>query len=108
MTTTPDEGHVRPMLMTAPEAAAYLRLNRTTLYRFAAEGKIPYLKVGSHYRFRKEALDAWMAQGTELPGVLPVPTPTAAQPRRYGGGGLPPHASPLPKDFVAELKAIGR
>jgi excisionase family DNA binding protein len=48
-------------LMTVKEAAAYLRLNYMTLYRLVREGKIPALKVGGNWRFKKTMLDQWLS-----------------------------------------------
>lgn len=47
-------------MMTVKEVAAYLKLNPITVYRYAAQGKIPGFKVGSSWRFKKEILDAWV------------------------------------------------
>ena len=47
-------------MMTVKEVAAYLKLNPITVYRYAAQGKIPGFKVGSSWRFKKEILDEWV------------------------------------------------
>jgi len=39
-------------VMTAQEAADYLRINRTTLYRLAAKGVVPGARIGSKWRFK--------------------------------------------------------
>jgi|GEM_PF-643108 len=44
-------------VMTAKEAAAYLRIARATLYRLAAKGQIPAVKVGRVWRFSRQLLD---------------------------------------------------
>jgi len=49
------------MMMTLDEVADYLRLHRSTVYRFAREGIIPGFKVGSQWRFSRERVDQWMA-----------------------------------------------
>lgn len=49
-------------LMTAKEAAEYLRLNYMTVYKLAQRGKIPATKVGGNWRFKKELLDEWLAR----------------------------------------------
>ncbi len=48
-------------MMTVKEVAQYLKLNPITVYRYAAQGKIPGFKVGSSWRFKKEILDEWVA-----------------------------------------------
>ena len=45
-------------VLTADEAADYLRVSRKTLYRLIAAGKLPGRKVGRSWRFRREELIA--------------------------------------------------
>ena len=47
-------------ILTAEEAAAYLRVARATLYRLAAKGQIPAVKVGRVWRFSRSLLDEWL------------------------------------------------
>ena len=47
-------------VVTAKEAAAYLRIARATLYRLAAKGQIPAVKVGRVWRFSRQLLDEWL------------------------------------------------
>ena len=47
-------------VMTATEAAEYLRLHVKTLCRLARMGKVPARKVGNEWRFVKETLDRWL------------------------------------------------
>jgi excisionase family DNA binding protein len=42
------------------QLSAYLRVPKSTLYRLAAEAKIPSHKVGRHWRFRRETVDRWL------------------------------------------------
>ena len=49
-------------LMTAKEAAGYLKLNYMTAYKLAQRGKIPATKVVGNWRFKKEILDEWIAK----------------------------------------------
>ncbi|PWB56034.1 MAG: DNA-binding protein [Anaerolineales bacterium] len=49
-----------PEIMTIGEAAQYLRISLSSLYKLAQDGKIPCQKVGKHWRFRKEAVDRWL------------------------------------------------
>jgi excisionase family DNA binding protein len=46
-------------VLTLPEAAAYLRLSPSTLYRFMSEGKVPGYKVGGSWRFNRDTIDRW-------------------------------------------------
>lgn len=55
MNEQPDE------ILTLEEVAAYLKAGRRTVYRLAAEGKIPAFKLGGTWRFRRTELDQWIA-----------------------------------------------
>lgn len=52
-------------IMTVAEVADYLRLNEATVYRLAQQGKIPGVKLGRQWRFKKEALDQLLEEGFE-------------------------------------------
>jgi excisionase family DNA binding protein len=47
-------------VLTADEAAEYLRVSRKTLYRLVSAGKVPGQKVGRSWRFRREDLVAFL------------------------------------------------
>jgi len=53
-----------PVLM-VDEAAEYLRIPKSSLYKLAKEGKIPCQKVGRHWRFHRETIDRWLG-GSDL------------------------------------------
>jgi len=46
-------------IMTVQEVAEYLRLNEMTIYKLAQEGKLPALKIGRSWRFKKGLIDEW-------------------------------------------------
>ncbi|MGQ0568905.1 MAG: helix-turn-helix domain-containing protein, partial [Armatimonadota bacterium] len=46
-------GHV----MTVDQVAAYLQLNRLTVYRYVREGKIPASRIGKLYRILRADVD---------------------------------------------------
>ena len=48
-------------VLTVDEAAAYLRIPKSSLYKLAQKGKIPCQKVGKHWRFHKDAIDSWLS-----------------------------------------------
>lgn len=55
-------------VLTAREAAKYVRLTLATFYRYIWEGKIEAPKIGGRYRFKKSLLDRWLGKkksGTE-------------------------------------------
>lgn len=48
--------------LTAEEAAAYLQVDRNTIYRWTRQNRIPHRKVGSKLLYYKGELDAWMKE----------------------------------------------
>ena len=49
--------------LTVQEAAKYLKLGRSTVYRLVHEGKLPAHKFGRQWRFDAAELDEWMKSG---------------------------------------------
>ena len=47
-------------VLTIEELSAYLKISTSTLYKLVREGKIPFQKVGRHWRFHREAIDDWL------------------------------------------------
>lgn len=54
-------------IMTTKQVAAYLRLHEVTVCKYAAEGKIPCVKIGRVYRFRKDWIDKWISGQSNAP-----------------------------------------
>lgn len=52
--------------MTVDEVAEMLRINKSTVYRMAKEGRIPATRVGRQWRFRQKALEGFFDAGGEL------------------------------------------
>lgn len=53
-------GDMEKEFMNLREVADYLRLNVYSVYRMAEQGRIPAMKAGRLWRFRKEEIDKWM------------------------------------------------
>lgn len=51
-------------ILTLDEVAAYLKAGKRTVYRLAADKKIPAFKLGGTWRFCKADLEQWIAQQT--------------------------------------------
>jgi len=54
---------IRPtdhVFLTTEEVLEYLQVNLRTVYRLIKAGKIPAVRVGRQWRFRKEDIDAWL------------------------------------------------
>jgi excisionase family DNA binding protein len=47
-------------IMTIEEVADYLRINKKTAYRLAADSKLPGFKVGGTWRFRRMDIEDWI------------------------------------------------
>lgn len=47
-------------ILTVEEVAVYLRLQPQTIYKWAQEKRIPSVKLGKEWRFRKRILDRWL------------------------------------------------
>ena len=54
----------RTQIMTPKEAAKYLGLHLVTVYRLIKKGALPCFRVGGQWRFKKDLLDAWIADNT--------------------------------------------
>ena len=49
--------------LSVEEVAAYLGVNRGTLYKWITRKSIPARKVGRLWKFRKEEIDEWVKSG---------------------------------------------
>jgi len=47
--------------LTTEEVLDYLQVNLRTVYRLIKRGRIPAIRVGRQWRFRKRDIDAWLA-----------------------------------------------
>jgi len=54
---------IMPEILTTKEVAKYLKLHEITICKYAAEGKIPAIRIGRVWRFDKEAIDRWISGG---------------------------------------------
>ena len=58
----------RPLdeILTLKDVAAYLKLADRTVYLYAQTGKLPGIKIGSAWRFRRADLDRWLDEQRRL------------------------------------------
>jgi len=49
-------------LMDFNETRRYLKTSRATLYRWVTEKKIPAIKMGRVWRFKKESIGRWLEE----------------------------------------------
>lgn len=72
--------------LTTEEVLEYLQVNLRTVYRLIKAGKIPAVRVGRQWRFRKSDIDAWLDSQHTRPAVRAastlqsVPTPDERAP----------------------------
>jgi excisionase family DNA binding protein len=67
--------------LTTEEVLEYLQVNLRTVYRLIKAGKIPAVRVGRQWRFRKRDIDAWLdSQRPRGGGPRPAPAPAPARP----------------------------
>jgi excisionase family DNA binding protein len=65
--------------LTTEEVLEYLQVNLRTVYRLIKAGKIPAVRVGRQWRFRKRDIDAWLDSQRPRGGPRqPAPAPSAA------------------------------
>ena len=69
---------VDEVFLTTEEVLAYLKVNLRTVYRLIKAGKIPAVRVGRQWRFRKTDIDDWL--NNQRPS--PEPVPAAPKPTR--------------------------
>jgi excisionase family DNA binding protein len=76
--------------LTTEEVLEYLQVNLRTVYRLIKAGKIPAVRVGRQWRFRKRDIDAWLdSQRPRGGGPRPAPA-AAASPARPATGAARP------------------
>ena len=63
-------------VMTIDQLAEYLQIPKSTIYKLVQDGKVPGKKVGRQWRFHRDAIDAWLAEGPDLSGGEAPPRPT--------------------------------
>jgi PTS system nitrogen regulatory IIA component len=54
-------------LMDIKQVAAYLQINEATAYSWAQKGKLPGIKLGRMWRFRREDIETWLDQNMHGP-----------------------------------------
>src|SRR5882757_5338585 len=73
--------------LTTEEVLEYLQVNLRTVYRLIKAGKIPAVRVGRQWRFRKRDIDAWLE--TQRPRGSRASQTPAPRPNATASGGPP-------------------
>jgi excisionase family DNA binding protein len=66
VTTPKPKKKTDPAIWTVADVADYLRMSRAKVYRLVKDQQIPVARIGKTWRFRKDLLDDWLNQSTEL------------------------------------------
>ena len=74
--------------LTTEEVLEYLQVNLRTVYRLIKAGKIPAVRVGRQWRFRKRDIDAWLDSQRPRGGSRQAQA-AVATPRPAGGNARP-------------------
>jgi len=53
------------VIWTVHDVAEYLRMSEAKVYRLVKEQRLPVIRIGKTWRFRKDLLDEWLSQCTE-------------------------------------------
>ncbi len=53
-------------ILTVDQVADLLQVHVMTVYRLAKAANLPAFKVGSRWRFRRESIEAWMADRAQI------------------------------------------
>jgi excisionase family DNA binding protein len=53
-------------LITTEQVAAYLKVDKFTVYRLVMQKDLPAFKVGNQWRFRRSLVDAWLSHKSNL------------------------------------------
>ena len=59
-----------PELMNTREVAEYLRIKERKVYDLVRNKRIPCTRVTGKWHFPKRLIDAWLAEGTDVPGAV--------------------------------------
>jgi excisionase family DNA binding protein len=73
--------------LTTEEVLEYLQVNLRTVYRLIKAGKIPAVRVGRQWRFRKRDIDAWL-ENQRPRSARPAPA-AVARPAAIGSAARP-------------------
>ena len=92
--------------LTTEEVLEYLQVNLRTVYRLIKAGRIPAVRVGRQWRFRKRDIDAWLETQRTRPASRPVASPgTALAPEALAPAPAPapaPSESPRARVLVVD------
>lgn len=69
-------------LLTTKQVQAMLHVDRTTIYRMVEQGRLPAIRVGKQWRFRRREIESWLRNDV-------------VEPRSANGNPAPPQHDPV-------------
>jgi excisionase family DNA binding protein len=68
-------------VLTLEEAAAYLRVHPSTVYRLLRSHQLPGFRIGRDWRFNQDSIDRWVveAEQVETPPDTPAKVTSASR-----------------------------
>lgn len=86
--------------MNVAELCASFKIHRSTIYRLIKRGMIPHFRIGSDYRFNREAIDQWwrslqQAEREEALKGIQEPPVVTAPPKQSKPTAPPKEAKPV-------------
>ncbi len=89
--------------LTTEEVLEYLQVNLRTVYRLIKAGKIPAVRVGRQWRFRKRDIDAWL--DSQRPRGAARPAATTPSPPQGPAPSARPAAPVRPRVLIVDDEA---
>ena len=59
------------VLLNIQQLADYLQLNHSTVYQWAQQGRLPAIKLGGRWRFRRADIEGWLDAQARHPVTVP-------------------------------------
>jgi excisionase family DNA binding protein len=92
--------------LTTDEVLEYLQVNLRTVYRLIKAGRIPAVRVGRQWRFRKADLDAWL-DGQKRGGRAAMAAPASSRPTQGGRRVLVVDDEESIRELLSRTLALG-
>jgi excisionase family DNA binding protein len=92
--------------LTTEEVLEYLQVNLRTVYRLIKAGKIPAVRVGRQWRFRKRDIDAWLDSQRPRGGSRAAAAASASGTRQFAAASARRgRRSKHPRSVVEDARA---
>src|SRR6202008_1121750 len=91
--------------LTTEEVLEYLQVNLRTVYRLIKAGKIPAVRVGRQWRFRKRDIDAWLDSQRARGGWRAAPPAASSSATTSSPPPRPAPGSTRPRVLVVDDEA---